>query len=128
LVLIVLQVQSFSSTQSSSNIPTDFIGKHRRSLRSIANRQKQNNELSIVQCNIVSQDFMKNLEEVLSARELVQIKFNVEKKTAAKELGKKMAEDTNSLLAQVVGHTALLYRETNPPGDISKMLREMVQP
>ena len=123
LTAILLLVYKNNALSTSS---MDFIGKHRRSLRTIANQKKQTNNLPVVHCNIVSEDFMKNVEEVLAARELVQVKFNVEKKKDAKEMGTKISMDTKSLLAQVVGHTVLLYRASSPPGSISKLLKEMV--
>ena len=46
----------------------------------------------------------------LEACELVRCKFAVMKKAEAKEMAAEMAEMTGSAVAEVLGHTALLYR------------------
>ena len=120
IISALFLIQAMSMTLPSNKL--DIIGKHKRSLRSIANKFKQTKELSVIQWSQSSESFMKNLEEVIAANELVQIRLNVEKRKEAKEIGTQISLDTNSTLAQVVGHTVLLYRASSPPGRISKLL------
>ena len=46
----------------------------------------------------------------LKAHELVRCKFAVEKKAEAKAKAAELAESTGAAVAEVLGHTALLYR------------------
>jgi RNA-binding protein YhbY len=70
---------------------------------------------------------LRNLEDVIASRELVQVRFKVEKKKEAKDIGEKISLETRSLLAQVVGHTVLLYRASTPPGKVSKLLSDLIE-
>lgn len=102
-----------------------FKGKHRRILRSIANRLKSNDEMSTLQYSgrIEKDDaFIDNLKSILIAHELVLIKANVKKKKEAKEMGLKLALSSGSELVQVVGHTILLYSSSGEDGKVTKML------
>ncbi|MSR43384.1 MAG: YhbY family RNA-binding protein [Pedosphaera sp.] len=62
----------------------------------------------------VSEAFLKGLDEVLSAQELVKVRFS-DFKDQRKTLAILMAEKTGSDLISVVGHTAVLYRENTDP-------------
>ena len=101
-------------------------GKHKRCLRSIAAKLKNENNIAVLQCKQSTVSFRENLNSVLVARELVQIKVHVDKKKLAKDLGIELAQATNSLLAQTVGHTILLYRPSEPAGLITiDLLKKM---
>ena len=63
----------------------------------------------------------------MAAKEIVQVKLNVEKKQLAREMGETLASRTNSLLAQTVGHSVLLYKEATPPGTITLSLQKMIK-
>lgn len=99
-------------------------GKHRRILRSIANRNKLNNTIDVIQYNKDSlanirfqrykdDNAFKNLEKLLLTKELVIVKLNVEKRKEAKVIGQEIANYTQSNLVQVIGHTLLLYKDNN---------------
>lgn len=96
------------------------IGRHRRILRSIASRLKQEKQLDVLSCNQLTDAFLANVKELISSKELVQIKVKVDKKKEAKVLGDRMALATDSMVAQVVGHTVLLYRMASPPGLVTQ--------
>jgi RNA-binding protein YhbY len=101
------------------------IGKHKRTLRAISNRMKSTQQLPLLYCKDITEGFLINLNDLIKCKELVQIKMNVDKKKEAKEIGIRLALETNSIVAQVVGHSILLYKESNPPGDVSKALAAM---
>ena len=44
----------------------------------------------------------------------------------ARELGDKLASITNSLLAQTLGHSVLLYKEASPPGKVTRSLKALL--
>ena len=122
LLLFTFTMQLTSACDSS------FIGKHRRSLRSIANKMKITKELPTLQCSEVSDSFRNNLADVMSSLELVQIRLlNIDKKKEAKIIGETLAEELDCLLAQVVGHTILLYKEAKPKGKITKLLELAIE-
>ena len=100
-------------------------GQRRRMLRSIAARPGQNIPTLTLGAGAeagICEDtgFISNLSEVLSARELVKIKTACKKKAEAKILSQSLAELTTSEVAQVIGHTILLYKNSN--GEITKEL------
>ena len=63
-----------------------------------------------------------NEDDILTANELVQIKLRVKKKREANLLGIQIAEASSSMLAQTLGHSILLYRQSNPKGRVTNML------
>ena len=70
-----------------SDSSSEFTGKHRRCLRAIANRLKASDQMNTVILNVkneLSDSFVTNLDSVLVAHELVQVKTNAEKKKLAK--------------------------------------------
>ena len=84
-------------------------GGQRRQLRAHAGRLAAAKALRYVNVG----DIERSHEEVdlqLSKCELLRCKFAVLKKAEAKELAHQMAERTGSTVAEVLGHTALLYR------------------
>lgn len=54
-------------------------------------------------------------EEALSAHELIKIKLQEGCLSDRKEVAEELAETTNSAIAQILGHTILLYREGDEP-------------
>jgi len=118
------------------NLADVINGKKRRVLRSIAGRQKTDRtiqqmdwpkELSISRnggegsdfAEHVSLDprFLERIDRSLWDHEIVLLRLNkiVDKKKGAKILGGRIAEVLNAHVAQVIGHTALLYRPALPP-------------
>ena len=101
------------------------IGRQRRILRSMANRLKLEDKLDVLSSGkIISAAFKDNMRAVLSSKELIQVKLRVEKKKEAKVIGEELAREMDALLAQVVGHSLLLYRASSPPGPITNSLLE----
>lgn len=99
-------------------------GKHNRSLRAIAGRMKLAKTLNTIQLNEVTSQSLSNIDISLASHEMVLLRMlTLDKKSAAKELGLSVAEKTNSTVVQTVGHTVLLYRPTNPPSAVSRMLQ-----
>jgi RNA-binding protein YhbY len=66
---------------------------------------------------VVVADVQRSAAEVqqqLSSAEIVRCKFSqAQKKAEAKELAIEMAEMTGAAVAEVIGHTALLYRPSD---------------
>jgi len=111
-------------------------GAKRRILRSIAGRKKNDNtiqQLDFPRDHSISQDdkensdfakevpidhrFLERIDAALWDHELVLLRLRnvVKKKKGAKILGERIAEELDAHLAQVIGHTALLYRPGYPP-------------
>jgi len=106
-------------------------GKERRALRAIANRLKQpdataSSKLTVLQFTPPTQDsFVKNMMQVLSKRELCQVRMVVEKKKDAKVLGEELALASSSELIQTVGHSCLFFKASvEGGGEVSKMLKK----
>ena len=99
-------------------------GKHRRALRAVANRLKQDKTLDslIYKTKQPKETSLLNLNNILNIKEMVLLKLDVEKRKEAKILGLELAVETKSELIQVVGHTVLLYKQSSPPNNISNML------
>lgn len=97
-------------------------GRQKRQLRSHAGRLAMSKQLRSI---IVSDPKRSagDLSAQLEANELVRARFpEVGKKAEAKQLAAELAELTSSSVAEVLGHTALLYRpsarkliELDPP-------------
>jgi RNA-binding protein len=64
--------------------------------------------------NGVSDPFLKNVDDALSRRELIKIKFD-EFKDQKKELAPQIAEKTSSRLVMMVGNVFVLYRQQPDP-------------
>jgi len=88
-------------------------GKERRALRAIANRMKQDQTLLILPSSISFNDnFIKNVIESLESKEMILLKFNdIKKKSEVKQVMVAIQDRTKSELVQVLGHTALIYKE-----------------
>ena len=60
--------------------------------------------------NGVTENLIRSVDSALGAHELVKIRFN-EHKQEKKELTVQIAEDTDSSVAGIIGHVAILYRQ-----------------
>ena len=95
-------------------------GVQRRELRSHAGRLAAAKTLHYVQVADNARS-LKEVDSALTKRELVRCKFAVTKKAEAKVMAEELAQLTGAAVAEVLGHTALLYRPGEPPqGLISK--------
>mmetsp|Transcript_12186 Transcript_12186/g.34859 ORF Transcript_12186/g.34859 Transcript_12186/m.34859 type:complete len:412 (+) Transcript_12186:192-1427(+) len=106
-------------------------GVMRRGLRKIAGQKKADNTMQQVSWSAkvkatteesvdelaLSAEWMEHLDALLWKEELVNIRLNkaVGKKKLAKQLGNRIAASLGAHVAQVVGHTVLLYRPGIPP-------------
>lgn len=111
-------------------------GKKRRALRSIAGRQKlagTMQQLEWPKDEVVTEDdhansdvaekiplghrFLESIDRSLWDHEIVSLRLNnvVQKKKEAKILGRRIAEMLKAHVAQVIGHTVMLYRPAFPP-------------
>jgi pyrimidine deaminase RibD-like protein/RNA-binding protein YhbY len=124
-------------------------GAQRRALRALGGRKKADNTLSVfpwkgpsigndfdgeiedaVNQLPIAASWLEQADDLLWKQELVLLRLNtaVAKKKGAKLLGERIASQLDAHLAQVVGHTALLYRPSIPPVlDIEEMSRKMVK-
>jgi RNA-binding protein YhbY len=66
---------------------------------------------------VLNPSWMEDVDACLWQKELVQLRLGnaVAKKKGAKLLGERIAKDLDAHVAQVVGHTVLLYRPGIPP-------------
>ena len=125
--------------ESSPKLDDTISGKKRRILRSIAGRQKtegniqqldwpkdhstttneEDNEESDLSAQHISINhrYLERIDAALWDHEIVLLRLNkvVKKKKEAKILGGRIAEILNAHVAQVIGHTSLLYRPGFPP-------------
>ena len=84
-------------------------GSQKRALRSHAGRLAAAKTLLYV--NVASSPASaEEVDRQLEKHELVRCKFQVLKKAEAKEMASQLAGLTSSTVAEVLGHTALLYR------------------
>ena len=99
-------------------------GKHRRALRSIANRLKKEKLLPIVQFTLKNdiENPLKNINSLLDLKELLVVKIDAEQSKVAKEVGELVASHTKSEIVQSLGHTVLLFRPHPTNNIISKLL------
>lgn len=106
-------------------------GVMRRKLRKLAGQRKAENDLQQVAWSgrvkattedqvdaleLCSPEWMEHLDDLLWREELVNLRLNkaVKKKKLAKQLGYRLASTLGAHVAQVVGHTVLLYRPAMP--------------
>ncbi|KAL3805135.1 hypothetical protein HJC23_003363 [Cyclotella cryptica] len=147
--LVEYFVKRITSSQYglSSGLYDTMTGKKRMMLRAIALRQKTAGNMPSVEwlpekhistdnkkddidflheINIDSR-FLEAVDQSLWDHELVLLRLNniVNKKKGAKILGERVAEILNAHVAQVLGHTALLYRPAEPPVlDLDELIRK----
>lgn len=102
-------------------------GAHRRILRAISIRMKNGKQLRSVELPApITPDKISFIKNKLREAELVQIRFpTLGKKHEVKAIGAALADQLNCECVQVLGHCALFYLPSDPPGDVTKrMLRE----
>jgi len=126
-------VQSFVKRISPKDYAEDFShvnGVMRRGLRKLAGQKKNENSLQQMawsgKTKVTTEEavdemefppeWMEHLDDLLWREELVNIRLNkaVSKKKLAKQLGNRIAFSLGAHVAQVLGHTALLYRPAMP--------------
>mmetsp|Transcript_3560 Transcript_3560/g.7861 ORF Transcript_3560/g.7861 Transcript_3560/m.7861 type:complete len:440 (-) Transcript_3560:31-1350(-) len=124
------------SPRGEEHLEDAISGKNRMVLRTIAGRQKTEGTIhqvewpkdkSLLKKDKEESDFAENvpldnrllerIDQSLWDHEIVLLRLNkaVKKKKGAKILGGRVAEALNAHVAQVIGHTALLYRPAFPP-------------
>ena len=101
-------------------------GKERRALRAIANRMKQDASLLTLPGSIsYNENFIKNVKESLEAKEMILLKFNDSgKKKEVKQIMMDICKLSKSEIIQVVGHTALIFKEKSKSSIIRKAINE----
>mmetsp|Transcript_24038 Transcript_24038/g.43129 ORF Transcript_24038/g.43129 Transcript_24038/m.43129 type:complete len:465 (+) Transcript_24038:304-1698(+) len=119
------------------NLNDSINGKKRRVLRTIGGRQKSAGTIQPIAWPkgdyIITDDdkksgdfaenvplanrFLERIDQSLWDHEIVLLRLNnvVQKKKGAKILGGRIAESLDAHVAQVIGHTVLLYRPAFPP-------------
>lgn len=133
--LCALLVDSFVKRITPKEYPTDYAhvnGVMRRGLRKLAGQKKNQDSLQQVAWSafkseavtteeaVDAMDFppewMEHLDDLLWREELVNVRLNkvVAKKKLAKQLGNRIADSLGAHVAQVLGHTVLLYRPAMP--------------
>lgn len=145
--LIKYFVQRISPRPVPTQNLNDIInGKKRRALRSVAGRQKHDGTIQqiewprsysndyeeedgdIAACVPIDHRFLESLDGFLWDKEIVLLRLNgvVQKKKGAKILSERVAEILDAHVAQVIGHTALLYRPAIPPMlDLEQLVASM---
>lgn len=125
---------------------TTVNGAMRRALRSLAGRRKTENTLAVrpwpcagpsvtkegdlmsaVDALPLDPSWVEAVDACLWNEELVLLRLNnaVGKKKGAKRLGERIAQELDAHVAQIVGHTVLLYRPGVPSVlDLSKLVEE----
>ena len=94
---------------SDSRLPPSLTGSQKRALRAHAGRLAAAKALRYVNVAEVTRSCTE-VDEQLECVELVRCKFAVAKKKEAKEMADELALATGAAVAEVLGHTALLYR------------------
>ncbi|MEO5331596.1 MAG: ribosome assembly RNA-binding protein YhbY [Magnetococcus sp. YQC-5] len=93
------------------NTPTDLAGFQRKFLRARAHALQP---VVWVGRDGVTPALLAEVDQALEAHELIKIKFN-DHKDEKEALIALIAEQSNSVLAGVVGHVALFYRPRHDP-------------
>lgn len=83
----------------------------RKKLRSLAHHLQP---IVLVGKHGVTDTLVGAVDEALEVYELIKIRFN-EHKDAKKELTAEIAQRTDSEIAGIIGHVAILYREQEDP-------------
>ena len=95
-----------------SSPPPELTGAQRRALRSHAGRLAAAKQLRYVLISDPARSAAE-VSEQLKIGELVRCKFNVTKKKEAKIEAENLAALTGAAVAEVLGHTALLYKPSD---------------
>ena len=104
-------------------------GKERRALRAIATRMKQDSSLLALPCSISYGDsFIRNIKESLEAKEMILLRFNDSgNKKEVKQIMSDICKQSDSEIIQIVGHTALIYKEKSKTSKMRKILNEELE-
>ena len=132
----VKRISPREGSSSEESLDAMMNGKKRRAIRSIAGRQKSEGTMheiewprdhaiskedkvdqSFAEGVAIGHRFLERVDEALWDHEIVLLRLKnvVQKKKGAKVVGERVAKALDAHLAQVVGHTALLYRPGFPP-------------
>lgn len=84
-------------------------GKQRSYLKGIANNM---DPIFQVGKNGITDNFIKQVDEALEAREIIKIKVLNNSLLEAKEVASALAEKTNAEFVQSIGNKFVLYRES----------------
>ncbi len=84
-------------------------GKQRSYLKGIANNL---NPIFQIGKNGITDNFIKQIDEALEAREIVKIKVLNNSFLDAKDVASELAEKTNAEFVQSIGNKFVLYRES----------------
>jgi RNA-binding protein len=87
-------------------------GKQKRYLRSLANRI---DPILQVGKSGISDNLVSQLEDALTARELVKIRVLPQAPMQAGEIAAELSERTGAELVQVIGRNAVIYRQGEEP-------------
>ena len=85
----------------------ELTGKQRRHLRSLAHHL---DPVATVGTKGITDAVVDKVDEELEVHELIKVKVSRDAPEKAKHAGPLIAERTGSHLAQVIGHTCVLYR------------------
>jgi RNA-binding protein len=85
----------------------ELTGKQRRHLRALAHHL---DVVATVGTAGITDAVVDKVDEELGFHELIKVKVSRDAPEKAKDAGPVLAERTNSHLAQVIGHTCVLYR------------------
>jgi RNA-binding protein len=102
----------------------ELSGSDKRRLKKLAHAMKP---LIQVGKNGLSPNLFNTIDKALNDHELVKIRF-LENKSRRREFSGEIAEKTSSELLQVIGNTALFYRESQVPSKRQKLLRKKSLP
>lgn len=91
-------------------------GKQRSYLKGIANNI---DPIFQIGKNGITENFIKQVEEALEAREIIKIKVLNNSLLEAKEVASTLAEETNAEFVQSIGNKFVLYRESKENKKIS---------
>lgn len=84
-------------------------GKQRAYLKSIANTM---DPIFQIGKNGISENFIKQVEEALEAREIIKIKVLNNSLLDATEVAREVAEKSNSEFVQSIGNKFVIYKES----------------
>ncbi len=90
----------------------EITGKQKRFLRGLGHHLKP---VIMVGKDEVNQKVIKATDEALELHELIKIKLQEGCLTDRKSVAAELSEQTESAVAQILGHTFLLYRPAQEP-------------
>lgn len=93
-------------------------GKQARHLRGLGHHLKP---VAMIGREGISDSLISSVDAVLTAHELIKVKIQENCPLAKKEAAETLARQTKSSLAQIIGKTFLLYRESKDLDDDQKI-------